>query len=253
MTKNEKYLKKVYAVHGDRYGTLEINYIDSKTPITPICSIHGKFEKNPSEFLRDAGCKLCSNAAKKSTWQDLRTDFEVQYNGQFDYYLSKYINMKTNIDIRCKKHDVVFQITPANHKNHGGCPSCRRKGYGQYLKLSFPEFLKKAHAVHGDLYEYKHNEYDGYVKPITITCKIHGPFRQLVKNHLAGSHCPECAKLHIGQSNSLTDKEFKDRSGVVHVGRYSYPKPDYINLTIPVEIVCPIHGTFYQRPDNHLA
>jgi len=34
---------------------------------------------------------------------------------------------------------------------------------------------------------------------------------------------------------------------------YEYAKVIYINSNIPVHIICPSHGSFYQRPDNHLS
>jgi hypothetical protein len=36
-----------------------------------------------------------------------------------------------------------------------------------------------------------------------------------------------------------------------HSDRYDYSKVDYINSKTNVEIVCPIHGSFFQNPYSH--
>ena len=53
-------------------------------------------------------------------------------------------------------------------------------------------------------------------------------------------------------SQKLTTEEFIKRAREVHGDKYDYSKVEYVNNQIPVEIVCPIHGTFIQRPSNHL-
>ena len=50
----------------------------------------------------------------------------------------------------------------------------------------------------------------------------------------------------------LTTEEFIAKAKAVHGDRYDYSKVKYVNNQTPVEIVCPIHGTFIQRPLNHL-
>ena len=50
----------------------------------------------------------------------------------------------------------------------------------------------------------------------------------------------------------LTTEEFIKKAREVHGDKYDYSKVEYVNNQIPVEIVCPIHGTFIQRPSNHL-
>ena len=50
----------------------------------------------------------------------------------------------------------------------------------------------------------------------------------------------------------LTIGIFIKKARIVHGDRYDYSKVEYINNQTPVEIVCPIHGVFTQRPSNHL-
>lgn len=49
-----------------------------------------------------------------------------------------------------------------------------------------------------------------------------------------------------------TKEEFVEIANQKHKYKYDYSLVDYINNKTPVSIICPIHGTFVQRPDSHL-
>ena len=50
----------------------------------------------------------------------------------------------------------------------------------------------------------------------------------------------------------LTTEEFIERARKVHGNRYDYSKVEYINDRTKICIICPIHGEFWQKPNNHL-
>ena len=53
-------------------------------------------------------------------------------------------------------------------------------------------------------------------------------------------------------------KKFKDKDAFIeeanriHKGKYNYSKVIYKDLHTKVEIVCPVHGSFWQRADHHI-
>ena len=49
----------------------------------------------------------------------------------------------------------------------------------------------------------------------------------------------------------LTNEEFVKKAKEVHGDKYDYSKVEYINRNTKVCIICPIHGEFWQTPDNH--
>lgn len=55
-------------------------------------------------------------------------------------------------------------------------------------------FLKRAHEVHGDKYDYTNTVYINNRHKIDICCPIHGVFTQWANIHLQGADCPLCAK-----------------------------------------------------------
>ena len=50
----------------------------------------------------------------------------------------------------------------------------------------------------------------------------------------------------------MTTEEFILKAKKVHGDKYDYSQVNYVKTTIPVTIICPIHGPFTQRPVNHL-
>jgi len=53
-------------------------------------------------------------------------------------------------------------------------------------------------------------------------------------------------------SKISTLKEFTEKARRIHGNKYDYSLVNYINSHIKVEIICPIHGIFFQTPNSHL-
>lgn len=50
-----KFIEKSIKIHGNKYDYSLVDYIDNKTKIKIICSIHGCFEQTPGIHLRGSG------------------------------------------------------------------------------------------------------------------------------------------------------------------------------------------------------
>lgn len=108
-------------------------------------------------------------------------------------------------------------------------------------------YISKFQEVHGDRYDYSSVMYTGAKDVVSIGCKAHGLFPQTPQDHLKGSGCPKCAKVHR-KSTIECLKDFKR----VHGSTYDYAKVIYTNSATKVEILCKKHGSFYQTPNHHL-
>lgn len=51
----------------------------------------------------------------------------------------------------------------------------------------------------------------------------------------------------------LTTEQFIDKAKLVHGNKYNYLKTDYKSSTVKVTIICPTHGEFTKRPNDHLS
>ena len=62
-----EFIRRARQVHGDKYDYSKVNYINSNTPVTIICPIHGEFEQLPSVHLSNHGCPKCNGSRLEST------------------------------------------------------------------------------------------------------------------------------------------------------------------------------------------
>ena len=114
-------------------------------------------------------------------------------------------------------------------------------------KLTQEEFIAKAKAVHGDMYDYSLVDYKGNKTKIKIICPIHGVFEQTPNSHLMGRGCPHCFGKH-----KRTNETFIEAARKVHGDKYDYSLVDYKSNKTKVKIICPEHGVFEQTPNSHL-
>lgn len=54
-------------------------------------------------------------------------------------------------------------------------------------------------------------------------------------------------------SKRKTTEEFVNQSNKIHINKYDYSQTNYINNNTKVDIICPIHGLFSIRPNDHLS
>lgn len=171
---------------------------------------------------------------------------EVHKN-KYDYSLVKYINAREKVDVICHEKDEfgkehgIFSIRAGNHSSGTGCPKC-----GKRWQMTKEDFVLKSRQVHGDKYDYTHTIYEKSTKKVKIRCPKHGIFEQVASSHMYGCGCPKCNK---GIKYDI--KSFIERAREVHGDYYDYTKVEYVNAKVPVEIICPRHGSFFQTPDAH--
>jgi hypothetical protein len=118
--------------------------------------------------------------------------------------------------------------------------------------LTTEEIIIKANKIHNNRYTYFKCVYKNSKEKICITCQIHGDFWQISADHLKGRGCSKCAHDKIAKIQSMTMKEFFEKSRVIHNNYYTYFKCVYKKSTEKVCITCPVHGDFWQTPNGHL-
>lgn len=167
------------------------------------------------------------------------------HGGRYDYSKVEYINNHTNVTIGCPVHGYI-NITPQNHLRGCGCGKCSVLLKKQNKPLSNDEFIYKAKKVHGDKYDYSKVEYVDAHTDVIIGCPVHGDFKQKPGEHLRGRGCKKCGWKQDDTSSFIT------KAMLVHGNRYDYSKVEYKNSSTSVPIICPKHGEFWQKPNDHL-
>jgi superfamily II DNA or RNA helicase len=73
----EEFISKSNEIHGYVYDYSLVDYINSKTPVKIICSIHNEFEQTPSKHLSGRGCSICGNGYTKEFKLNLLNELEA--------------------------------------------------------------------------------------------------------------------------------------------------------------------------------
>lgn len=114
------------------------------------------------------------------------------------------------------------------------------------------DFILKAQHIHGDKYDYSLVEYVYAKLKVKIICSTHGVFEQTPSKHHKGANCPSCSNIKRGQVNTKSLDEFIAQANHIHHYKYNYTLVDYNRADVNVDIICPTHGIFQQRPANHI-
>lgn len=119
-------------------------------------------------------------------------------------------------------------------------------------KLTQNEFIEKAMKIHNNEYDYSLVNFINTKTKVNIICKKHGIFNQNPKIHYNGSGCPKCINEKLSIKFRLDEDEFIEKANKIHNNKYNYNEINYVNAQKKIEIICLIHGKFYQNPSNHL-
>ena len=253
----EKFLKKMKEIYGDKYDFSKFVYVDSETKGIVICHKHGEFHHDPHTLSRGKGCPKCSkeNAAIKSrlTNEDFIRRGMEKYNGKHTYEKTDVNNRDENgkVIVTCKKHG-DFKINPVRYLHDRGCPMCGRERMSTLQAKTREKFIEDAKKKHGDRYDYSKVEYVNEHTQVIIICSKHGEFKLTPNAHLSGRGCQNCAMENMRIKNTSTKEEFVKKATEAHNGKYTYDKFVYVNCHAHGIITCPIHGDFIQTPNSHL-
>ena len=112
------------------------------------------------------------------------------------------------------------------------------------------EFITESIIIHGDKYNYDDVVYVNNKTKVKIycnTCKDYFYTKPIC--HTRGNICKKC--LHNNKRRSLD--EFILNASKIHNNEYNYDNVVYKNNKTKIEIICKKHGSFLQRPDNHIS
>ena len=138
----------------------------------------------------------------------------------------------------------------ANTKAHlqgNGCIDCAGK-----RKKTTEQFIVEARAVWGDKFDYTKTKYKTALTKVCIICPEHGEFWVTPNDHLYGYDCRQCANKKSAEKRTKTTEHFIVEAKEVHGDNYDYTPSVYMGCKEKVEIICPIHGSFYQIAGEHL-
>jgi len=122
-------------------------------------------------------------------------------------------------------------------------------------RLRFLERVQNNQSILEKEYDYSLvTEFEDPIKERQIfICKEHGNFDQTPARHLRGDGCPKCAIETRGKMNlERAASSWPENAIQVHGKKFDYRKAIYHGAKVDTEIICPHHGSFFQKPNNHV-
>ena len=116
------FIIKAREIHGDKYDYSKVEYVNTKTKVSIICTEHGEFWQTPNGHLSGAGCPKCGGSYKYNN-NDFITKAKEIHGDKYDYSKAEYVNAYTKVCIICPEHGEFWQ-DPTNHLSGKGCPNC---------------------------------------------------------------------------------------------------------------------------------
>lgn len=167
---------------------------------------------------------------------------------KYDYSKVYYTNQKSKITIICPIHGEFKQEARYHISNNKACKKC---AIDLRRKVNKENFIKKAKETYGNKYNYSLIDYKNNKSKVRIICPEHGIFEQTPNGHLVGE-CLKCGYNKVANGQFSDTEEFIQKSIVIHKYKYDYSKVNYKKSNSKIIIICPIHGEFNQKPNNHL-
>ncbi len=252
----EEFLERSKKNHLDKNGNPKYDYSKTvykggKEKVIVTCPIHGDFEQLASNHIVGRGCDKCARSRGNDTEEFIRRS-RLIHGDKYNYDKSFYIGRKKKLIITCFVHG-DFEQTANNHMGGAGCPKCGEKSCNDQHRLSIEEFIRRSRKIHGNKYNYDKVNFNAIRKGVLIVCPTHGEFWQIADNHAHGAECPSCYKEATAGRHLLGRDKFVEKSIEVHGDYYNYEKVEYKGNKIKVEISCPLHGPFWQKPNGHVS
>lgn len=210
-TMTEVFISKSIEKHGNVFDYTKTEYIHSTTPLIITCLEHGDFSVSPSNHLFGQGCKYCGRSV--STQEFIERSSSV-HNNFYDYSESVISDgVGGLVEIGCPLHG-KFSLKATSHMNGVPCPSCSKISQTRDRAKVFED---SANEKFGNRYRYSLGEYVDTWTPLTITCDLHGSFKQKPLIHLASKYgCPKCAGEERARRQHWNYRKRHDLNGNLH-------------------------------------
>ena len=249
------FVDRAKGIHGDRYDYSRTEYINSNTKLVITCREHGDFEMLPGNHTHKTRPQNCQRCSHPNLYRDTNIFIEQskeKFGDKFDYSKTDYKNSNSTVIITCDVHG-KFTTTPSRHLlSPTGCGRCSNEQTGFNQRKSQDEVIQSFISQHGDRYDYSKVEYRGDRHNVLIICSVHGEFWQRAIAHANGRNCNDCMNIEAGLSRRLSREDVIQRAIEVHGSKYDYSKFEYNTIEDDMIIICPEHGEFVQRVNNHI-
>lgn len=189
---------------------------------------------------------LLINSMKRLDGKIFINRANIKHNNRYDYSKVVYKNSSSKVKIICSEHG-EFEQEANSHLLGKGCGECSGN-----IKKTNNKFINDSKIIHNNKYDYSKVVYKNNKTKIKIICSKHEQYKQTPDSHLRGCGCPKCGNDIVAKKNLKSIEQFVKEAKLIHDNAYDYSRVVYKNTDIKVEIICPKHGMFEQKPTKHL-
>lgn len=214
----KQFIERAEAIHGKKYDYSLVEFVGIRYQVKIICHKHGAFSQMAqAHIVNGQGCAACfkESRLKNVGNGDFIGAAKTIHGNKYDYAKSDLTKRDEHnrIIVTCAEHG-DFAISPGYHLRGGHCQKCansiRAEKVANFNRLSTSDFIERATAKHGNRYCYKNTSYAGAEKHLSITCRLHGEFRQRASDHINGNGCQKCANF----ATSKAEQRWLDELGI---------------------------------------
>jgi hypothetical protein len=109
----------------------------------------------------------------------------------------------------------------------------------------------KCNEIHGEKYDYSNTNYVDSKTLVEINCPQHGIFKKSPSNHAHPRRPQGCVGCLKDQAKEKFIYELIQLFNKTHNNKYDYSEMNYLGSKVPINIICPEHGSFSLRLDAH--
>ena len=262
------YIERMQALHGDKYKIVGEEIPDdtiTRRIFHVECSECGNvFDMRTDAILRGRGCPHCAHNQHKTTESFIK-ELQVLYRDDYDYSQTEYVNSRTSVAVRCKKHDKTFKRSTQNILLGYGCPDCMKeqgKTFADMVENNYDKskgkpmtnevFCQRVRKIYGNRYTFEPTQYVNKRTPVLLHCAYCGEDVSVHPDSILRGTGHICVGASKHTDNEIRWRRFIDKAVEVHGMKYLYPwrETSFDNTRVP--FVCLEHGLMYHTSGTFL-
>lgn len=204
---------------GIEYTPLE-EYAGASTEILFKCERCGhEWNARPTNILSGRGCPECKKSSASERFSMAHDEFVRRAglsNPNVDV-IGKYINNKTKVKVRCRKHGVEWSAHPDSVLRGSGCRECMKEKISQKNGMTDSEFTENISntAPYVDIIGPYVNAHTG----IKVRCRVHNVEYSTTPDLLSRGYgiCPACSMT----SGEHAVAAYLEENGIEYVYQYT--------------------------------
>jgi very-short-patch-repair endonuclease len=210
----KQFIEDAKKVHGDLYDYSFVEYMNTKTPVTIVCNVHGKFKQSPKVHRKGMGCKECATDKRRITTDQFISRSNKTHDGYYLYGDIIVTAVTDMVQITCPEHG-AFTQQAGRHMVGRKCTECAKK----LRTLTREQFVERSEQTHGELYEYSLVEYTNIHTKVQVVCTTHGPYLVSPALHIQRTGCPSCTS----SKGQLAVRLFLKKHEISFLEEYRFP------------------------------